>query len=358
MANGVFTIQELPVDGSPGQRFEWTADRKPTSGNEGGARACPIQPWPLGGKLRTVKTYYSGALAPSEQVMGPEQKPYKLSGQWDDRWNFEGYAVAEMNRFNAMCERGNPVRMQYLSITREGLIIDWDTPYKREWQIGYTFEVSVHSNPSSPHAVTRSPANVNSPASLYDKSDTALQVMLDAHNKVPASSLLGTLARDVGDALDAVSSAMDALGGTLDNRELLPPEKPIDAFTRLATQFKGVQAAAYNVITAGVAARSDVQVVTRTATSVLNFEDWIRSMRFNARIAMGQARAGEVDAAARAQPDAKRLYRPQRGESLYQISRKFYGTPFGWRLIYERNSLHSFALQGNETLVIPERGGV
>lgn len=358
MAVGTFVIQELPVDGSPGVRFEWTSDRKPPSGNEGGARACPIQPWPLGGKLRTVRTDYPGAQDPSEQILGSSQKPYKLSGQWDDRYNFEGYAVAEMNRFNAMCERGNPVRCQFLSITREGFIIDWDTPYKREWQIGYSFEMSVHRNPSAPHGLNRSPATTETPSTLYDKTDTSVQALLDAHNECPRSQLGGTLATDSDGDLNAIASASDGLGGTLDNRELQPPEKPIDAFTRLATQFRQVGKSASDLLLTLEVARSDVDLVTRTAMSVLSFESWSRSLRFQARILAGNARAGDDNCAARAAPDATRLYRPQQGESLYAIARKFYGTPNAWGLIYQRNSLQSFTLQGTEILVIPERGGV
>jgi hypothetical protein len=46
----------------------------------------------------------------------------------------------------------------------------------------------------------------------------------------------------------------------------------------------------------------------------------------------------------------------RQGESLYAISRKFYGTPHAWRLIYDRNHLTSVTLTGDEILIIPERG--
>jgi len=95
----------------------------------------------------------------------------------------------------------------------------------------------------------------------------------------------------------------------------------------------------------------------QSAIGVLTFEDWSRSLRYTARVTMYQGLAGERSSAERAQPDAKHLYRPHAGESLYAISRRFYGTPFAWRLIYERNALTSFTLTGTETLIIPERAG-
>lgn len=359
---GAFTIQEIPTDGSPGERFVWTAGRSPAPGQMTGARACPIQPWPLGGKLRTVRTDYPGSRQPSEQVLGPMQKPFKLSGQWDDRYNRRGdfvnggYAVAEMRRFEAMCERGNPCRFSYLSITRDGLIIDWDIPYKREWQIGYSFEVSVHDNPTSPKALDRSPTTTDSPAASFDKTDTAVQTVLEAHDTAPSSVMSGTTITDVETQLSAMTSARMALGQTLDNNTLDPPDQPIDAFTRLATQFRAVRGAAFAVLDEMATVRADLNLSTMTAMSVLNFESWSRELRYTSRIAMNEAQNGDDSATQRAAPDAIRLYRPLAGESLYTIARKFYGTPFAWRLIYGRNNLHSFTLAGTETLIIPERG--
>lgn len=364
MAAGVFIIQEIPTDGSPGERFEWTADRKPPPGANGGGRACPIQPFPLGGKLRTVRTDYPGSRQPSEQVLGPSHKPFKLSGKWDDRYNRfgqfadGGYARQEMRRFEAMCHRGNPCRFQYLSIVRDGLIIDWDFPYRREWHIEYMFEVSVHDDPTAPKDLDRSPQNTDTPSASFDKVDTAVQMMLEAHNVAPSSLMSGTTISDVEDNLSATTAARESLGQILDNRELSPPEKPVDAFTRLATQFRAVRTAAFDTVVGMADLRADANLAVMTAMSVLNFEDWSRSVRWMGRLSMGQANAGNISATARAAPDALRLYRPQAGESLYGISRKFYGTPHGWRLIYERNALTTFILSGQETLVIPERGGV
>src|ERR1700760_3127605 len=159
---GNFTILELPVDGSPGQYFVWTASGRPPNSavtmpnvitGQGGAKAIPVQPFPLGGKQRTVRTNYPGAQQPSEQVLGPDLKPSKFSGKLDDRYNFLGYAVQEMRRLEAMFKRGNPVRIQYMSIVREGLIVDWDFGYLREWQITYAFEMSVHNDPAQPFTV-------------------------------------------------------------------------------------------------------------------------------------------------------------------------------------------------------------
>jgi hypothetical protein len=166
----------------------------------------------------------------------------------------------------------------------------------------------------------------------------------------------GTTLEDAEAQLAEMASAVDELGLTLDNRELTPSESPVDGFTRLASQFRNVQGKSYELLLQLGAVRSDATLAVQTAMNVLDFEDWSRSMRYAARIAMGRAAAGDRACSSRAQPDAMRLYRPQQGESLYAISRKFYGTPHAWRLIYDRNALSSVTLTGDEILIIPERG--
>ncbi len=357
MAVGLFTIQEQPPDGSPGQRFEWTSDTEPASGNTGGARACPVQPWTLTGQQRHVRTNYPGSRKPSVQILGPAKGPSTLSGRFDDRYNFSGYAIAEMRRFEEMCERGNPVLCQFLSITREGIIIDWKLDYRREWYIPYEFTLDVHDNPSQPNDLDRSPDSVDTPSSHFDNLDATIQAMLEIHDTVPASLMAGTLAADTTANLTSILTNRDSLGATLDNRELNPPENPVDAFTRLATQFRSARASVFNAVVGLAAARSNVDMAVQTAMGVLDFETWTRGIRFMGRIAIGRGFQGDRACTKRASPDAKRLYRPQAGESLYAISRKFYGTPFAWRLIYERNALTTWVLTGAEILVIPDRGG-
>lgn len=367
MARHTFIITELknaadPATADEGERFEWTSDRDPVRAFDGatggGARACPIKPWTIGGMLRKVRTDYPGARSPSVQVLGPARKPFTLSGRWDDRYNGEGYAVAEMLRFEKMCQRGNLCRFQYGSQVLEGIIDDWDFPIQRLWDIDYSFTVDVHQRPEEADN-NRSPATPSDPMALLDDFDVAVQSMLEADSLAPRGLVAGTLADDVTEQLVEVTGARSGLAATIDNRDSNPPEQPVDAFTRIATQFRAGRGAAYDLVLRLSAVRADLDMgVMGTAMSVLNFEDWVRSMRFAARIAMGKGRAGDMAATERAEPNAVRLYRPAQGEHLYAISRKFYGTPHAWKLIYDRNSLSSFELMGNETLIIPERGGV
>ncbi len=84
------------------------------------------------------------------------------------------------------------------------------------------------------------------------------------------------------------------------------------------------------------------------------YEEWGREIGYNSRILGLRAHEAARALAARSAPRARALYRPNRGESLYGISLRFYKTAEHWIDIYERNGLVSFILAGSELLEIPE----
>ncbi len=369
MADGlVFLITELlaltdPTTADDGERFEWTSDASTTNA-KGGARACPKGgPWKLGLTQHSVRTDYTGARNPSEQVLGPRRKPFTLSGRWQDKYNRSGdfagggYAEAEMLRFEKMVERGNRCRFQYGSQAFEGLITEFEPDYMRPWDIGYSFTVSVHNRAEKP-ARARVLHVPKDPAKSFSDADLAVQAMLAAHAKAPRNAVTGTLATDLDASLASLTESREALSQTIDGRAHKPTGSPVAPFQRTATQFRAVRERAYATLRLLAEVRADLDMVATTAIHVLDFEIWTRSLRTAARTAIRSAAEGAKAAAEYAKPDAARLYRPRAGESLYAIARKFYGTPHAWHLIYERNALRSFALTGSETLIIPARGGV
>lgn len=366
MAENVFTITELQAVGDPasadqGERFEWVADLEaPTTfdgSTGGGARAAPLKPWTIGGTQQNVRTDYPNAKIPSFQVMGPRHKPHTFRGRWDDRYNGPGYAAVEAHRFETMCERGNPVRIQFGDRVYEGLIEDWDLDASKPWEIHYEWRLNVANRPdqSDRGRVPKTPAD---PTSLLGDLDISVQALLDADQTAPRNAVAGTLADDVTENLVSTTTARDQLAATIDQRDVNPPEHPVDGFTRMATQFRAVKGEVSNLLVRLAEVRADLDMSVSTALGVLDFEDWTRSLRYMARLTMRSSIMGDRAATERVEPDAVRLYRPQAGEHLYAIARKFYGTPHAWRLIYERNALRSFTLTGFEILVIPERGGV
>ena len=322
----------------------------------------PRQPWIQGGEQRTVRTDYPGATSPSEQVLGPKKAPQSFNGRWDDRYNFTGYARGEMRRFEAMAERGNLVRIAFQEITYEGIITSWSFPYQRDWYIRYEFTVSIHARPDDLN-IDRSPDTTRTASDAYDAvndqvnaADLRLFEALRAQNL--ESRLQTEAVQDCKTAMANMTKNRDALADTLDQREWNPSatDKAVSAFRRIATQFRAVRSNALDLIASTAETRSDVDLGVRDAMSVLSYEDWSRSMRFQGRVILGQANEAADAMDERAEPDALRIYRPREGESLYQIARRFYGDAGAWRLIANRNGLTDFELTGDELLIIPERG--
>jgi len=382
MAAGLFVIEELRKtgqltlvetdDGEPA-RFEWTADRAARTA-AGGARACPVKPWVIGGQLVTKRTDYIGALVPSEQVLTAVQKNHTFNGEWNDKFNFGGYAVGEMARFEQMCRRGNPVRISFQNQVFEGLIIDWDFPYQGDWWVRYTFTFSVHVRVDDPtliltrgvgvagaaFALNRSPGTAPSPQESFDQVDLSVQAMMQTHQVAPRGGFVGDVADGVETIVGDLAAARDNASATLQQSAVTGAirsgNRMVDDFRRLGTQLRSMRAQAFNLLGSLEGMRSDATIAVQQVTSVLDFEEWRRGMRYHAVVIMGGSNAAAKEIEARAKPPTIRTYKPQAGESIYSIALRFYGRASAWSYIAERNNLHTFAFDGTETLVIPERG--
>jgi hypothetical protein len=377
VAEGAFVIQELKfragfglISDPDGERFEWVSDREPRDATKaangdptgGGGRAAPWpRPWTFGGKLRTSRTDYPGAKTPTEQVLGPHHIPFTLKGTWDDRYNFIGYAVKEMTRFEEMCRRGNMLLMQYQNQAFNVLVTDWNFDYRRKWDIGYSFTVSTHDRPENFDLEDRSPSTARSAAQAVENVQLLVQQALDTQASAPTSATARKPANSesiidtVAGGLDTIVKAADELGDTFDALSTVVA-KPVDQFKRMATQLRTIQGNSTDVINNMIEIKADVELGVKTAKSVLDLESWSRGMRFQLRVLMGEAGEAAADMEERADPEAIALYQPQKNESLYAISRRFYGTPYAWRPIADRNSLRVFVMSGDELLIIPARG--
>lgn len=363
MAAGVFTITELlqvggvSQDAEIGEIFEWSSDRTPADPVRGGARACPQRPWTFGKVQRRRRTEYTGSRTPSEQIFGSNFKPFSLTGKFDDRYNFDGYAVREMRRLEDLVDRGNLARFQFQNQVFHGLPYDLEFDYVREWYIVYRFTVSNHGRPESLSLADRSPPNARSPQEAFEEVDQVTAALIDSQGGIPEGALAGTLAGTSGANVAGLAANRDSIGGTLDAREFgVAGRETVNPFRRLATQFRDVQLSAFNVTQDLIAARADTELGVKDALSVLNFEDWSRTQRFYARVLMGMGGQSAAELEEREDPNAIALYRPFAGESLYQVSNRFYNTPQAWHLIASRNSLKSIKLSGDELLIIPARG--
>ena len=363
MAVGKFIIQEKPalegfIPRSGAVRFEWDSDH----------RSSPVQPWSGGVHQRTARVDYPGADSPTEQVLGPNFKPFTLSGRWQDKYNGgavsfvvadlggQGFAIKTFNAFLAMVRRGNMVEISFKSLTFLGIITDFDWDYRREYDIGYSFTVSPHRRPGADElARPPSPRVTRDARTLSKKIEERVKTDMAAiaENKQP-NQIAGDTSFQTKALRFAVEAASDQFKTIIGSRVL-----EIDSLSDLSVR-RAIAAADLLVdrakaqITKLSNLKTDASLMYQTPLGVLNFEVWARGTSGAARLTVFDSHDASRQLNEQADPDALALYQPFKNESLYSISNRFYNTPHNWRLIKQRNRLPSSNMTGTELLVIPE----
>ena len=380
MAGRVFRIEEViprgatpPRDGA--QVFEWTAKH----------RNIPLRPWSFEVTQRTVRTDYPGADDPTEQVLGPNFEPFTLQGRWDDRYNPQGsldpnsaddrgliesgsveairgrlggYAVQEQARFEKMVRRGNQVRITFEEITILGIITRVRFDYRRSWDIGYEFSVSPHHRaPAGFFSISRSPRTALNSRQLRAEVEATVAEIVAFHDDSPIERLTGTIYTDVDELVDELADGIANIELAITQRQLVSETERDQGLLRLSSLFFSTATTAAAIIEVLRGLDSSEALDFEAGISVLEFDVWSRGIMEYARRTVIAAQRASSEILQRAQPNAMRLYQPQKGESLYSISNRFYQTPHNWRAIARRNNLSSFILTGEELLIIPEVTG-
>jgi hypothetical protein len=334
-----------------GVQFNWDAQHQ----------SSPRDGWNFGLKQRTRREDYVGSDAPTEQVLGPNFKPFTLKGRWDNKYNPEDsdFAWNTYQSFEKLVQRGNAVRITFDGLSVTGLITDADFNYRRRWDIGYEFTVSPHYRNTGGDVrrqKTVVPQAVSDPQTYADQ---AAQLALQAralHNAGPALYIAGTLYADVGTNVNMLIDRTATVQSILDTRVLAvdPSSTSVNAVSRLVQSFKALASASQDIIDQVQGSPTNTALAYESAMNTLGFEEWSRELAFTCRQLMLTARQAAQDLATRVTPKTLALYRPNSGESLYGISNRFYQTPDRWRDIYAANNLTSFTLTGLEMLSIPD----
>jgi hypothetical protein len=386
MAGREFVIQELntiggsPPPGGTFERFVWTAKN----------HNIPFSPWSFGLTQRTVRTDYPGADDPTEQVLGPNYDSFTLQGVWDDRYNAPalnpqnaedraiinqagnlfggrpgaarkardkqgGYAIREWRRMEALVRRGNQVRITFEEITIQGLITDLEISYRRSWDIGYAFTFSPHHRqPGGRFALSRSPRSVLNSKQLRNEVSDEVDVALAFHARAPRPRIKGTLYPDVDAQVDAWSANLLVIDDAIEQRNLSLDTEPGGGLLRLAANFFTMATISVTLIDELEALDSAEAMDFEAGVDVLDYDVWARGLQDQARRILVAAERAASELVQRAEPNSLALYQPDAGESLYNVSNRFYGTPHNWRTIASRNGLDSLLLAGTEILIIPE----
>lgn len=324
----------------------------------------PRGPQDFGLELRTSRQDLPGSEVPVEQVLGWNYTDFEVKGIWDDRHAGPGYAEETFRAFLKMVQQGKFVRYQFEQLTIVGIIKKFTCPYIRKEYRPYSFMFSPHFayqgetvrvTPNSSRAIDTDPKNAvkKARASLEDLK-TAQALATNASHARVAAQLRTPVFADVNSSI-AVLEDYVSKSETLVNKDIFgTTENTTKALSRGAQLFKSARTEAASVISRMNSSRASAQLSIQSYAESLKFETWIRTVGGVTRDFVVQGEQSRRDFALRAQPKTQRLHRVRDGESLYQISQTYYGTPHHWREILATNHLSSLILNGGELLEIPE----
>lgn len=349
--DSICIIKEILPSGQDGAKFVWTSGDYPATGQKGGARAAWVQPWGTGIKMRNVRYDLPGTKYPSRQVLGSSRKPFTINGKFDDRYNYKGYALEEKRRFEDMVSRGNEVEISLGTEVYICLITDADWQQRRDWDISYSIQCDPSKRKDESRDLNASPFTVEKPGQAMDDINVLSDGIAAAHRLHPPGVMDSTIGV-VNQKLQALSESIQAFQGSVNSAT--GRKSGLGQFQQMAIKAQNIQGDCAGVVAALVSAKSSEQTGIRTAKNVLKFDNWAKTMCFLTRLTMGRAGQAHRGLAERQTPTTKRLYRPRRGQSVYQVSQECYGTPYAWGTIARANNFHGLSFDGTEVLVIPE----
>ncbi len=326
--------------------------------------SAPRGPQSFGVDLRTARQDLPGSEEPVEQVLGWSYTPFTVKGVWDDRYAGAGYAQDTLRAFELMVKQGFPVQYQFEQISITGLITKFEFLYVRKDYHTYSFTMSPHNryqgetvreDPNKFRKIHLDPKqSVKLAREGLDqmKADQAL-ASLRAQSRVQ-QLLNSSIFTDINANLDTIEAFITSSEQLVEKEILGPVANATKALNRGAQIMSSVKTAVATLLNQQKSLQASANLSVTSLTESLQFEGWHRTLAGSARKFVVNAEQSRRDFSYRAQPKPKRLHRVRQGESLYQISTLYYGTPHHWREILTANKLSAFILQGGELLEIPE----
>jgi hypothetical protein len=349
-----FVITELTATSSgyvdSAVKFAWDAQ----------TQSSPRGAWEIAIKLRTVREDYPGTDIPTEQVLGFNYEPFTLTGFWDDRYAGAQFAEKTRAAFEDMVIRGNLCRFEFERVSIHGIITEFKPSYHQSFRVGYSFTVSPHFKNKGGDLRTARKRTNGAPEATANPNRYVLRMqaivtsMAESMALAPREAITGDTYDSVAGMVGDVIDTLDRVNTIIDSQVLAVSGAPQNTLASVVNGFESIQSTATDLIAGLAALRTDNDLSHESALGNLAFESWRRNLAADSRAVLLEAFTARSELGKRVAPDAKALYRPRAGESLYAVSNRFYNTPHKWRLIATRNNLHTFTLTGTEMLVIPQ----
>lgn len=342
--------------------FKWTVEK----------RSAPRESLDYEISQRTIREDYPGGQEPTEQVLGHRYEPFTIHGVWQDKYNFSGFADQQRGDVEELIKRGNICRMTIDNLRFYGIITKLKISYRYASRIGWEITLSPFGTmPPGWAAIAYYPKafDIGNNAAAMEALITAAENKHRLNQNSVQQFTIGSIYLAVAEWLNTIRERMNTLTNLVEGRILSVTDPGLvrgelekvagvglemrSSVQRIQSACEQMKAESWNVITTLSSETTDDTLAYLTAMNELDYEDWARYQATTARNLFLLAAQSADELAKLNRPDIIAVYKPHRGENLYSISQKFYGTPHRWQEIMDRNDLFSFVLSGSEVLIIP-----
>jgi hypothetical protein len=316
-------------------------------------------------KVNTNREMPAGAQEPVEQVLSVEWPEITLHGEWKDQWMGQGFADRTYVEFAKLIGRVPLVRIELGPHSLIGLITNLKIKWRTVFEIGYSFAFSVHKNETIGDAGD-SDLHPFTAVDFTQRLNAMDEMLGNFTGTLEALTTVQTKTEDVDNASDNVKDLQNSLSKArfvVDSSAFESQDSPnlseiVDrvqhVILTIAAAFSSVRSQAQeNLLNVQELVSADVLAV-EDVISTLHFEEWTRTQYTECVKMIGAARAGEIDARARAARKPRGIHRVRSGDTLDRVSMKWYGTPDSGRLIRDANNLSSIVLPVGADLIIPD----
>jgi nucleoid-associated protein YgaU len=331
----------------------------------------PFQPISWGGEQRLAKEYYPGNNEPSVQVLGAKEDNIVIKGRFKDKRykdpSYYGISKQFADACDAIRKRGNLLKFGMHGNSGELLRYGWleksDFKMKKLSWVDYelTFFVVSDKQPinnyfAAPEKTAPSTTNqqlLNS-ASLFAQSYSSVPKTMPLSISGAINNLISGIAKNINLVTNFVGAIVSTAQSIEDsaNRALGLIKNCRASIHSFQVQIDNISGGhAFNTLSTEGSAPSRVRSTYQNLQYI--FETQAATRQIAAYLAQMQA---QFQALAQTVPKAR--YKVISGDTLQNISIKFYGTADNWTDIYDHNQLQSTDLSagtwtGKPLLEIP-----
>jgi hypothetical protein len=320
----------------------------------------------MGLSVKTMRKSLPGTEEPVEQVISSALVPFTVKGQWSDRWMGKGAARDTWVRFEKMVRRGNLVRIDFDNLSFIGLVTSFVPVLKQRDVVPYEFTYSPHvrggdlggsmarlgrSAVRGVASLLQIPRNSRHNRAVAE----ALKVDIDiTHEQMDRNLVTGDSYENVGERLDSMRSIIDELDTSGAQSEISAARDNVQRVRREISIHRRIRGECQKLMDETGALAGDLGTTKDDVVDLFSFDEWNRTIRISTRGLIWESYKSESSLDERGRGRGVRRHTAVKGQSVYEISTKYYGSSSEWRRILDANNVNVFTFEGGEILVIPE----